>query len=66
MRSELMINFNVTALDKMDESNWVEPALAFDEDETQRECDEVLPEPERNVTTLGNVFNYNFCSPPLR
>ena len=49
VRTELMINFNVTALDKMDESNWVEPALAFDEDEMEQERDEVLSELERNV-----------------
>ena len=34
VRTELMINFNVQALDQMDESDWVEPALAFDEEES--------------------------------
>jgi hypothetical protein len=37
VRTELMINFNIHALDQMDESSWVEPHLAMEdaaEDET--------------------------------
>ena len=55
VRTELLINFNVQALDQMDDTGWVEPMQAFDEQELPIQAFDEQELHEAQVATADNL-----------